>query len=175
MKFIFCMQIKIKVFYKLIVSIWVNVTRHAQSTQNKLACLCNISIKAWVWVDFLPVDKHKRFLQDDSITSGVQNQACPKYWKQPVYNIFAISQWKCEGWSTLPHSSLLFRCNMLRKKWVMQLIFCMQISMKACYKFILRLFDGDGQAISLQYLRKKLGMKLKKIKTSTSWTYFWWK
>ena len=30
-----------------ILSFWVSVTRHAQSTQNKFAYLCNISIKAW--------------------------------------------------------------------------------------------------------------------------------
>ena len=47
MKFIFCMQINIEVFYKLILSFWVSVTRHTQSTQNKFAYLCNISIKAW--------------------------------------------------------------------------------------------------------------------------------
>ena len=35
MKFIFGMQINIKVFYKLILSFWVCVARHAQSTQNK--------------------------------------------------------------------------------------------------------------------------------------------
>ena len=42
-------------------------------------------------VDFLPADKHKRFLQDDNITLGVHSQKGPKYQKQPVYNIFAIS------------------------------------------------------------------------------------
>ena len=42
-------------------------------------------------VDFLPEDKHKRFLQDDSITMGVNSQTCPKYQEQQVYNIFAIS------------------------------------------------------------------------------------
>ena len=47
MKFIFCMQINIEVFSKVILSLWVSVTRHAQSTQNKFACLCIISIKAW--------------------------------------------------------------------------------------------------------------------------------
>ena len=48
MKFIFGMQIKIEVFYKLILSYWVCVTRHTQSTQNKkFAYLCNISRKAW--------------------------------------------------------------------------------------------------------------------------------
>ena len=34
-KFLFGMQINIKIFYKLIVSLWVYVARHAQSTQNK--------------------------------------------------------------------------------------------------------------------------------------------
>ena len=43
-------------------------------------------------VEFLPADKHKRFPQDRSITLGVCSQTGPKYQKQPVYNIFAISQ-----------------------------------------------------------------------------------
>ena len=37
--FIFGMQINIEIFYKLILSFWVCVTRHAQSTQNKFAYL----------------------------------------------------------------------------------------------------------------------------------------
>ena len=50
MKFISGMQLNIKVFHKLILSIWVSVTRHAQSTQNKkFTYLCNISRKAWGW------------------------------------------------------------------------------------------------------------------------------
>ena len=47
MKFIFCTQINIKVFCKVILSFWMSVTRHFQSTQNKFGYLCNISIKAW--------------------------------------------------------------------------------------------------------------------------------
>ena len=128
-KFIFSMQINIDVFYKLILSFWVSVTRHAQTTQNKSAYLCNISIKVWgmklifclqinmkvfykmivsLWVclvrhdqstknnrftislqyvkenmkdevDFLPVDKRRRFLQSDTIILGVCDQACPYY------------------------------------------------------------------------------------------------
>ena len=89
MKFIFCMQIIIEAFYKLILSFWVSVTRHAQSTQNKFAYLCNISIKAWRMDFFLPSDKHKSFLQDDSIDLGVHSQASSKYPKQQVYNILA--------------------------------------------------------------------------------------
>ena len=48
-------------------------------------------------VDFLPADKHKRFLQDGSVTSGEISQTDPKYQKQLVYNIYAISQGKHEG------------------------------------------------------------------------------
>ena len=46
------MQINVEVFYKLILSFWVNVTRHAQSTQNKFAYLCHISIRAWAKLIF---------------------------------------------------------------------------------------------------------------------------
>ena len=48
-------------------------------------------------VAFFPADKHKSFLQVESITLGVRSQTGPKYQKQPVYNIFAISQGKHEG------------------------------------------------------------------------------
>ena len=85
--FAFGMQINIKVIYKLILSFWVFVTRHVQSTQNKkFAYLCNISRKAWL-VDFLPVDKLKNFLKDDCFTFGVHSQLCPKYPKQQACNI----------------------------------------------------------------------------------------
>ena len=106
MKFVFCIQINIKVLYKFMRSFWVCATRHAQSTQNKkFAYLCNISRKAWGGeggvageVDFLPANKHKSFIQVDHITSGLRSQACPKYPKQ-VYNISVISQGKREGWT----------------------------------------------------------------------------
>ena len=47
-KFIFGMRINIEVFYKLILSFCVCVTRHAQSTQSKkFVYLCNFSRKIW--------------------------------------------------------------------------------------------------------------------------------
>ena len=46
-------------------------------------------------VDFFPVNKLENFLQVNSITLGVQSQACPRYPKQ-VYKILALSQGKCE-------------------------------------------------------------------------------
>ena len=42
-------------------------------------------------VGFLSADKHRTLLQGGSITFGYQ--------KQSLYNIFAISQGKREGWS----------------------------------------------------------------------------
>ena len=50
-------------------------------------------------IDFLPADKHKNFLQIDTITLGVHGQACSKHPKQQLCNIFAISQGKGKGWS----------------------------------------------------------------------------
>ena len=47
MKFVFCMQINIEIFYKVLLPFWVSVTRHAQSTQSKFPYIYNISIKAW--------------------------------------------------------------------------------------------------------------------------------
>ena len=116
-------------------------------------------------IEFLPAHKHKSFLQDGSITLGVISQTGPKYQKQSVYNIFAnisrktwrmmlkvFSNWyyhfRCvwPGMSKLPKIASLLFLYMLRKKWVMQFIFYMQISTKACYKLILRIFDRYGQA-----------------------------
>ena len=69
-------DINIEVFGKMILSFWVIVTRHAQSTQNRFV---------------------ESFLQDGSITLGVRSQTGPKYQKQSLYNIFAISQGQHEG------------------------------------------------------------------------------
>ena len=47
-------------------------------------------------VNFWPADKRKSFLQIDSVNLTVRSQGCPKYPKQLVYNVFAISQGKNE-------------------------------------------------------------------------------
>ena len=66
-------------------------------------------------VDFLPADRHQRFLQIDTTILDV---------------------WP--GMLKLPKTiSLLFLCNILRKKCVMKLIFCIEISMSVFYKLIL--------------------------------------
>ena len=78
-KFIFGMQINIEVFYKVIIRLWVCTAMHAQITQNKkFVYLYNVYRKMLEMIFFLPADKHKSFLQVDSINCGVRSQACPK-------------------------------------------------------------------------------------------------
>ena len=66
-------------------------------------------------LDFLPADERQMFPQIDTIILGV---------------------WP--GMPKLPKvTSLLFLCNILRKKRMMKLNFCIQTSIKACYKLII--------------------------------------
>ena len=76
MKFIFGMHINIEVFYKLIVSFRVCVTRHAQSTLNNKFSISLQYLQKSIGgeVGFLPVDKRESFLQGDSIVLGVDSQ-----------------------------------------------------------------------------------------------------
>ena len=140
MNFTFVMQINIKVFQKLILSFWLCITRHAERIHNKSAYLSSNSRKAWAVKFILYMQINNIFLQIDNITLGVHGQACPKHPKQQLYNILAISQGKCKGWSlffpadncqtflqsdtvifdvccqTCPNYPKLFLCNILREK-----------------------------------------------------------
>ena len=51
----FCLQINTKVFYKMIVSLWVCITRQTQSTKNNSLQYLMENMKDEV--DFLPADK----------------------------------------------------------------------------------------------------------------------
>ena len=97
--FIFGMHINIEVFCKLILLFWVYLNRHAQLTQNKFAYFWNISKKAWGMELIFCLQFSKSLLQVDNMALGVSSQAFPKYPKQQVYNIFAVSQGNREGWS----------------------------------------------------------------------------
>ena len=81
MKLNFCLQKNMKVFYKLIISLWVCIARKAQSTQNNKFTISlqylNENMKDEV--NFLPADKRESFLQVDNITLGVRCQESPKY------------------------------------------------------------------------------------------------
>ena len=139
MKFIFCLQINVKGFFKLILSFQVCVARHAQSTQsNKQFAISLQYIKKEVSdeVDFLNVDKHESLLQTDTmiLVGMVKHPKVPKI------------------------ASLL--CLYIFKK---------EFRDKVSYKVILLLLMGmikysqstqsSKFAISLQHLKKKLGME----------------
>ena len=63
LKYMFDMQINIKVSYKLMLSFWVCATSYAQSTQNeKFAYIFAVSPEKHEGeVDFFPSDEHKVF------------------------------------------------------------------------------------------------------------------
>ena len=79
MKLIFCLQINSKVF--LVISHWVCVARNTQSTGNSKFAISMKYRKKNVKdeVDFLPADKHQRFLEIHAIVLGVCGKACPNY------------------------------------------------------------------------------------------------
>ena len=103
-KLIFCQQMNAKVFYKLIVSLWVYVARLAQSTQTvSLQYLCNISRKMW----------RRNLISCLQIKVKVSSNC--------YYHFRCV--WT--GMPKLPKiTSLLFFCNIL-KNWLIKLIFCM--------------------------------------------------
>ena len=81
MKLIFCLQINTKVFFKLIVSIWVYVARYARSTQSDKFTTSLSYLKENVKdeVGLLLTDKRQRFLQIATIILGVCDKTCPNY------------------------------------------------------------------------------------------------
>ena len=73
----------------------------------------------------------------------------------------------CPGILKLPPKILLFLCTILRKNWIIKLIFCMQVSMKVCYNLIVMGWSRISKIpiiTSLQCLysisKKKLKLKL---------------
>ena len=92
-KLVLCLQIITKIFYKMIVSLWVCIFMHAQSAwDNKFTISLQYLKKNKRWSWFLPVDNCQKFLQSDTIILDV---CMPK-----------LSKIK----------SFLFLCNILRKK-----------------------------------------------------------
>ena len=63
----------------MILSLWVCVTRHAQSTKNNTFAVSLQYFKKNVKdeVDFLPADKPQRFLQIGTIILGICGQTYP--------------------------------------------------------------------------------------------------
>ena len=67
--------------YYMILSFWVCANRVTQSTQNNkfVISLQYLKENGKIEVDFLLSDRHQRFLQFDTIISGVFGQACRSY------------------------------------------------------------------------------------------------
>ena len=95
-KLIFCLQISAKIFYKMIVSLWVCIARHAQSTRNYKFTISSQYFKknAKDEVDFCLLIIVKSFIK-------------------------VIHHFRCvwPGMPKLPKiKSFLFPCNILRNK-----------------------------------------------------------
>ena len=93
MKLIFCLQLNIKGFFKLILSFYVRVARHAHITQsNKVAIsLQYIKKKVSDEIDFSHEDKHESSLQIDTIIFDGDGLTFPKIPQNQVSNVFIIS------------------------------------------------------------------------------------
>ena len=101
-------------------------------------------------IDFLPADKHKIFLQIDSITLGVHDQACPKHpIKQQLYDIFAISWWKREGCSWFFPAA---NCQTFLQSDT--------VIFDVCDQTLPRHYQNKNFAISLQYLKREVNDKV---------------
>ena len=106
MNYFFSMQINIEVSYKLILSLWLHVSRHVQSNQISLHIFA-ISLEkhdGWSWC-FLRADKHKNFIQVESTTLGVLARHV-----QSIQNKLTIS------------------LQYLKETWKMKLVFCLLIN-----------------------------------------------
>ena len=81
MKLIYCLQISIKNFFKLILSFWVYLARHTQITQNKKFAISLQYLKKEVsdQVDCVYVDKQESFQQIDTMIFDGDGQAFPKF------------------------------------------------------------------------------------------------
>ena len=112
----FCIQINIEVLYKLILSFWVCVIRHVQSTQNKkFAYLCNISRKIW----------------------GMKLIFCLQINTNVFYKLILLRWVFIARHVHCPKvTSLQYLCNISRKKWRMKLIFCPQINIRGFFKLL---------------------------------------
>ena len=103
MKFSFGVQINMDVFYNLIVSLWVCVTKHVQITRSDKFTISlqylKINVKAEAL--FLPADKHQMFLQIYTIIFIVKVSykliLSFLVWKFPTNWYYDF----CWGWSSI--------------------------------------------------------------------------
>ena len=158
MKFILRMQINTEVFYNLILSFWVWVVRHAQSTQNKkFTYLCNSLKNVGNEVNFLATNTKIFYKLTASLWLYVTcySQSIPNnkfaiflnYLKEnakdeidflPVDNSFkflvTFSVWP--GMTKLSKIQVCYFFGISQEKSRLKFIFCMRISLKVSFKLI---------------------------------------
>ena len=147
----FCLQINTKVFYKMIVSLWVSVARQAQITKNNQFTLSLQYLKENKdEVDFLPAGKCWRFFQIDTIILGVWPgiHKWPKITSLPfLYNMLksdSIIFWWV--WSSFPKVPKVASCPYNISKDKLKMGFIM--------KFINSNQDQNFYKLDYQFLMK---------------------
>ena len=115
MKLIFCLQINIKNFFKLILSFQVCVARHSLITQNNKLAIGNILRKNRVMKLIFCIQISMKVFHKLILRFLIgHGQTFPK----------------------LPDSKFSTLYNILKKTFDIKLIFCMQINIKVSYKLI---------------------------------------
>ena len=182
MKLNFCLQINTKVFYKLIVSLWVSVARHAQIIQNNKFTISLQYLEKEVsdTVDFLHEQASKKACYNWYILWFLMRMV--KYFQSPRNSKFAMSlqnlKKEVRGEVDFLHAD---------KHQSFLLVDFNTLAIKVTYKMILLLLmdmikhsQSNKFAISLQYLKKEVRNGVHfflqiNIKTSRWHYHFWWK
>ena len=140
-RWFFCMQIRMKVSYKLALWFLMGIVKHSQSSQNSKFAMSLQYLKKEVGgeIGFLHAEKHQSFLQVDF-----------DFWasKFPLRWYYHY----CWPWSSilklLKVTSLHYLYNISKKKSVMEFIFFMQIASKFLLQGRIVIFDESGQTWS---------------------------
>ena len=153
MKLIFWLQISTNVFYKLLASLWVCVVRHAHSTQsNKFEYLRNTSRKTWRMKFIFCLQINIKCFFKIILSFWVSVASMPK----------------------LPKiTSLLFFCNMLRERRVMNLIFLQADKHESFLQIDTMIFDGDGQTFS-KFPKLQCLYNISKNNLEMKLIFSWW-
>ena len=184
------MHINIEVFFKLILSFWVCVARHARSVQNKkFAYLCNFSRKTW-WMKLIfclqikmqvfykvlvslwfSEAKHAQSTQDNksaifcNISRKMKDEIdfLPADNRQRFLQNDTIILGVCMTKNThiTQNNKFAIFYNISIKKLVMKLICSMHISMKVAYKLVLWFWWGWSTQSSQNH---KFAMPLQYLK-----------
>ena len=123
------MQINITVFYKLMLSFWMCLTRHAQSTQNKkFAYLWNITRKTW----------------------GMKLICC-LHINTKIFHKFIVSHWVCIARHAQSTQNNMFAISLqyLKENVKYKFDFLPADKHESYLQIDTLIFDGDGQVFPM--------------------------